>query len=499
MNLADLVAHAGRAAMWGAVAKWLDVAGALLTFLMMVRLLPPEIFGLWGLALIVTLIPETIVGGALCEGLIQREKISRSDIAAVALPQLLLSLIVTTALIVLAPWIGAQIGHAELEALVPVLALTLPLLALSSVSAVLLLRDLRFRAIAAIDAVGTVTAAAVGLTLAFSGFGVWSLAWMELARRTARAIGFLILGGWPLSVLPRISDATDLLRFGSAVLGTRLLQQGDLAIPRFFLGLTSAATLGYFNIAQRLFQQSAGLFIAPFTGMALPLASRIKRDSAQLAIALEGAMRLAALASYPVFLGAAAIAPLLVPLMLGDAWSPAILTVQLMLLLGVRAASASLNGSVLRAVGKSGSHLFLVAISVSIALLFSPTVAPWGASAIAALLLARSAVTWAVGAKLLERATGFSAHRQVVAGWQPMAAALPMAVLVYAAQSLLRGAAPDWLLAPALVVAGCGLYLGFLYLISPSLVRLLLGFGSALVRRDRARMSALLLAWANPA
>lgn len=498
MKLNDIFAHAGRAAIWGSLAKWFDVAGALITFLLMVRLLPPEIFGIWGLALLILLIPETIIGGALCEGLIQRENASRENIALITALQLIVALTATAALIVSAPWIATALGHPELATLVPLISLTLPAMALSSAPAAILLREFRFRAIAAVDAFGTIVAAATGLSLVLSGYGIWSLAWMEFARRIARAIGFLFLGGWPLAARPGLSGAWDLLRFGIVVLGTRLLQQSDLAIPRFFLGLASPAALGYFNVAQRLFQQATGLLIAPFTGMAMPFASRIKNDPAQLVLVLDGAMRIAALVIYPVFMGAAAIAPLLVPLVLGEAWSPAVPAVQLMLLLGVRAASASLNGSVLRAVGKASWHLFIVITSVLIVLVLSPLVARWGASAIAALLLVRGAVTWALGANLLQRATGFPAQRQLMVGWQPMASALIMAIIIYTAQFIVVDMAPAWMLAPLLIAAGAGFYLAILYLFSPGLIKLLLKFGKALVRRDKARMSALLLAWAQP-
>src|SRR6202007_1759266 len=75
MQLPELFAHAGRAAFWAALAKWFDLVGGGLTFLCMVRLLRPDDFGVYGLALLVILAPETIVAGALSESLIQRAEL----------------------------------------------------------------------------------------------------------------------------------------------------------------------------------------------------------------------------------------------------------------------------------------------------------------------------------------------------------------------------------------------------------------------------------------
>lgn len=498
MQLPELFAHAGRAAFWAALGKWFDLVGGALTFLCMVRLLQPHDFGVYGLSLLVILAPETIVAGALSECLIQRAHLRPGHVAATALLQLIVAPLMGAGLVVAAPWIANALGHAELRMLVPLMAATLVLLALAATPAALLQRELRFRAIAIVDAVGTLIAAAVGLTMAFTGHGVWSLAWMEVVRRAVRAVGFLAAAGWPLAVWPSKADVADLTHFNLTSLAMRLVIQADSAIPRLFLGVASASALGYFNLAQRIFQQFSALFIAPFNGIALPVASRIQGQREKLHAALDGASRVSTLVAYPIFLGSAAIAPLVIPLLLGKTWAPATPAVQIMLLLGLRAATASFNGGVLRAVGKPGLQLGLVAIGVAINACVAPFAAAWGATAIAAVFLARGLVTWALGAMLLQRVVGYPATRQFSIGWESMASAIVMTVVVSAARLGLDdvGSAPIRL--AAAIVLGAATYTVTLRVLAPATVRIFTQIAVALCRRDRAGAAALAYAWAQP-
>jgi len=497
----ELFARAGRAAAWAALAKWLDMIGSTLTFLVMVRLLGPHSFGVFGMALLAILLPETVVGGALSDSLIQRRDLRPGHVAGAFVLHLVLALVLFAGLAALTPWIARLFGEAELVQLIPVMSATLVLMALSAAPAALLQRDLKFGAIAAVDAVGTVTAAVVGVALGLSGFGVWSLVWMEVARRGVRALGFILAARWRPSFAFSPGDVAELMRFNLLTLATRLLSQTDLVIPRMLVGATMGAqALGYFNLAWRIFQQGSAVIIAPFNAVALPVAAGVQHDRAQLHAALGGATRVAALVAYPAFFGAAAIAPAAIPVLLGASWIPAIPVIQLMLLMGVRAATASFNGGVLRGGGRPGLQLAIVLSGVAISLVLVPIAGLWGLTAVVGAMLVRGLATWAIGAWLVQRAVGYPARQQFLIGWESLAAAAVMAGVVMIAHRGLAGVASGWALLPALAAIGVATHLAMLALLAPELGRRLWGILGALVRRDRGRAATLLgLTWAATA
>lgn len=493
MPKADLFALARRAAAWAALAKWLDMIGSTVTFLVMVRLLGPESFGLYGMALLAILLPETIVGGALGESLIQKRELRPGHVSGTFVLHLGLALVLTAALLGLTPLLSVLFGEAELKLLIPTMSATLIVMALGAAPAALLQRDLKFGAIACVDAIGTVTAAVVGVGLGLAGFGVWALIWMEVARRSVRSIAFIVAARWRPSFAVRREDLADLMRFNLMTLATRLLTQTDQAIPRLIVSATMGAqALGYFNLAWRIFQQGSAVIIAPFNAVALPVASGVQHDRSQLHAALSGATRVAALVAYPAFFGAAAIAPAAIPLLLGASWAPAIPAIQLSLLLGVRAATASFNGGVLRGCGRPDLQLASVISGVLILLVLVPLAAPFGLTAVFAAILLRSLATWGLGAWLVQRTAGYPARLQFLIGWESLAAAAVMAGVVLGGHALLAGVLSGWLLLPVLLALGVASHVAALSVLAPVLARRLGDIVLAVLRRDRKRLSVLL-------
>ncbi len=492
MQASDFFSHARRALFWSAGAKWFEALAATLGFLVMVRLVGPDHFGVFGLALLTLILPETIVGGALSESLIQRDDLKPGHTAGAMWLQLVLSLVFAAGLVGAAPYIAASLHAPELEGLVPLIAATLPIIALSSIPVALLQRELRFRAIAAVDVAAAVTAAVVGISLGVAGFGVWALGWMEAARRVVRSIGFFAAARRGYDLRTSLQDIVDLASFNLATLGARVLSQAESAIPRLLLGLIDTRALGYFNLAQRCFQQGSSLFIAPMNGAVLPLASRIQTQREKLFAALDAATSASTFIAYPVFFGAAAIAPVLIPLVLGPDWTGATLAVQLMLMLGVRAASASFNGGVLRAAGRPGVQAAIVTAGFVVTIILSPFAAPFGAAAIAGVLVMRGAVTWGLSAVLLERTIGYPASRQFSLGWESMIAASIMAATVLATHAWLDAVMRGWILAPLLFMLGVVVHALMLSILSPSTARHFLQIAAAIVRRDGERLAVLL-------
>lgn len=464
----------GKAALWATAAKWFDVAGSAIAFLILARMLGPETFGLYGVILLAALIPETLIGGSLSEALIQKRELEDAHVSGVFWLQAILAGLMAALLALIAPHIGALFERDELAQLLPVFACALLPLAMSAAPAAVLQREFRFGSIAAVDAAASLGAGAVGVALALTGFGIWALIWMEIARRCVRLAGFMLAARWLPGLAVKLRHVLELWRFSAATLATRIVSQTDNAIPRLFLGLVDVTALGYFSLAQRLFQQASALILAPFNALALPMSAHLQQHSDRLRQMLEDATRLAALVSYPLFIGGAAIAPLAIPLLFGSAWAPAVPAVQIMLLLGVRAATASFNGAVLRGVGLPGQHLLIVAAGAVFLLLVAPIAAQWGIAAMAAAVLLRGLLTWAIGAALVQRAIGYPAPKQVFVGWQSLVAAGGSAVFVLWLHALLAGALNAWLLLAVLVASGAVAHLLALALLSPQAAKRLL-------------------------
>jgi len=204
--------------------------------------------------------------------------------------------------------------------MVRVFSVSLVIGAFASIPAALLQRDLRYREITIVDVVGTVSAAVIGVSVAWLLRNAWALVLMELARRTIRLVMFAAIARWRPSFVSSWSETRELSRFNSLNMATKAFQAMEAAASRgggigMILG---ASALGMYNMSSRLLEQAKSVFVTPLAAVALPLASQTQHDFPTLHRAIEGTIGLASLVAFPTFIGSAVVAPLAIPLVFGD-------------------------------------------------------------------------------------------------------------------------------------------------------------------------------------
>ncbi|MFC7292773.1 oligosaccharide flippase family protein [Hirschia litorea] len=440
---ASLLAQAGKAAIWSALGKWFDAVAGLVSLFVLVRILGPDLYGLFGMALIMLAIPFGIVGGPLAECLIQRKQIAPGHEAATFITDVLLAFLLSGLLVLVTPLVAQFFGQAELNQILPVFSLVLPISALGSVPAALLQRDMRFREISLIDAGGTASASLVGIGMALSGYGVWSLVFMELTRRSFRTLSFCLIAKWK----PRFDGGEklkkahfqDLFHFNAYSIATKILGQLDASLPGAIIGaILGTQALGIFNLVTRIFTQGSSILLAPLQAITLPLAAKSQSDPDVLRSLLSKGTRLSTAIAYPFFIGAAAVSPLMVPIFFGPEWGEAVLPMQLMMLMGVRAATASFNGGIIRGAGRPELQASIVALGLVVSVVLVVLAAPYGVSAIVGAILVRGGITWLAGAVVVRQLFGYAAISQFVIGWESLLSAGVMfaAVSVFQAHFL---------------------------------------------------------------
>jgi O-antigen/teichoic acid export membrane protein len=481
---AELLRKAGRAASWSSLARWLEAATSLLSLLVLVRVLGPETYGVYGMSLVVLALPSGLLGGPLADSLIQRRDLDRHHEACTFLADTVLSLVVGLALALSAPVIAEAFARPDLAPVVRVMSAGPFLASLGSVPGALLQRELRFGAITAVDAMGLATSSIVGVTLALSGFGVWSLVFMDLARRIVRSAGFCAMAHWRPHVKTSLRAFRELARFNAFTLAATLLERAEGAVPGAVVGgMLGAEALGYYNFASRLFAQSWGILLSPLQAVALPVAAYSQSEPETLRQILRQGLRLSTAVSYPFFIGAAVTAPVFVPLFFGSEWSNGVLTIQLMMLTGIRSATASFTGSVIRGAGRPGSQAALVALGLILALVSVPLVARLGLPAVVGAVLAKGLITWVVGAFALKRIIGYSVIGQLTVGWPSLAASAPMWGAAWVTLQMMTSAqANPWLTLLASAGAGALAYVLALAFIAPA-------FASWFLRMLNGRLS----------
>lgn len=381
MSLKNKVVHGAK---WSMLQQ---VASQLIDFVIIIflaRLLGPTDFGVVAMALVVVTAMRPLVSLGLGAAITQRASIDQGHLNSVFWATLLFGVLLTSFMLLTAKYWAVVFSEPRLAEILPWLSLSLIFVSLTTVQEAILRRELNFKVYAIRTLSGKITGGIVGVALALTDFGIWSL----VARNLVTAfISVLLLWGvsnWRPSFSFDVQRFKALFTFGLPVTLNELLAfvklNSDSLLISYFLGATA---LGYYNIAYRLMTMVFQLITKTISQVGMPAFSRLQDDASGLASAFISITQLIAAIAFPAFLGILVLAPELVVLLFGDQWLASIPVLRILMLIGIAHCLWTPMLALLVGVGKPQVRLKLQAID-SIANLIGFSIAVhWGIVGIA--------------------------------------------------------------------------------------------------------------------
>lgn len=457
---------------WSVIQNWGSQAIALMVFFILARLLGPADFGLVALANVFLVFMQLFLGEGFAKALIQRQHIEKAHLDTVFWLNLAVSILLCGATLAFANTI-AQIF--EEPALGPILRGVSVLFIVSSFSTVqqaVLERDFAFKAIAMRSLLGIALSGVVGVAMALSGFGVWSLVGQQIVYEVVSAIVLWQLSDWRPAWHISWQHLQELWNFGVTILGFNVLiffhtRVDDLLIG-YFLDTTA---LGYYSLAHRILATMTNLLINTSNQVALPTFSRLQDNLEQLRIAYYQAIQLSSLIAFPAFFGVAVLAQELIIVIFGNQWLPAVPVLQLLSLAGAIRSATYFKTSVLMAINQPQWSLGLGVVDTTLSLIAFAVAAPWGITAIAWAYLIRGYVMlpfrqWVIGVLIH---TPFSTYVRQFA--TPAVSTLLMVAAMLMTKGYVTNGMAPWLILLACSSVGCLAYGLAIILLAPNVFK----------------------------
>jgi teichuronic acid exporter len=340
--------------------KWtagIKLAGQVLSWaitIVVVRLLTPGDYGLLAYATVflgfLALVAELGLADAVVQGRAADLTQLRAVFGAVILMNVALALLVAFAL---APLAALFFSEPRLIPVMQVLGLAFLINCFAVIPTASLERNLVFRGRSVVELGAGLTGNLLTLALALHGAGVWSLVWGNLATALCRTLGMNIIS--PFAHWPdfHISRAFRLISFGAKVALNRVLwfvyTQADVFVAGKVLG---KAPLGYYSVAMHLASMPAQRVSAIINQVAFPAFSRAAQEAGSVGRYLLLAVRSISFIAFPVTWGLASVAPEIVRVLLGAAWTDATTPLALLsLVMPLRILSPVTHGA-LQAIGR---------------------------------------------------------------------------------------------------------------------------------------------------
>lgn len=321
------------------------------------RLLSPADYGVMAIVGIFTGILALMVDMGLPQGLIHQSNTSRGQEDNVFYLSLIVSVVLYFLLFFAAPVIASFFSMPILVELLRVAGFGLILASLRGVPLALTMRRLDFRYRSLVDISANLASLLIAVTLAWSGFGVWSLVWAFVASSLVTAVAYLpAIGRFPRLSLG--SGIGDIVRYGWRVMGSDLLWNLYSKADVFIIGrLLGERLLGYYAMGFQLAAIPLEKLGTIFNQVAFPTFARLKADRTQSREMFLNIHRYLLMLALPIFLGMAAVAEELVVLLLTDKWRIAIPILQAMCVINALRISGMLFVPVLNGRGKAGLTL----------------------------------------------------------------------------------------------------------------------------------------------
>jgi teichuronic acid exporter len=366
------------AAWYGATRLWGQLVSWVVT-IVLARLLAPDDYGLFAIALSVLSLLELLQEFGLGTAIIQRKQLSRQQINAVFWIVGATSFLLTMATFGAAGTISDLYGEPRLALPLRILCLTFLLNSLGMVPHSLLTKAINLRHRSLAEAIGVTSSALVALILAYLGYGVLALVGGHLARAIILNVLLAVLAGWFPGLRLDFSGMRGLMSFGIGVAGTHVVATGATALSTFILArVLSGAGVGLYAMAQSLTEAPNRLSAAIINQVSFPVFSKLQDDPEGLAAYFLKISKYLAVVALPVQVGLALVAPDLIPLLLSSKWDSLIVPFQILCFESVVVFSTLTCSPLIIARGLSGL-LFRRALFASSCLLASTLMAgPFG-------------------------------------------------------------------------------------------------------------------------
>lgn len=411
----ELGHKAAQGALWATVDRFGTMGIAFIVNLILARVLMPEDFGIMGMIAIFVAISQTLVEGGFTAALIQKKEPTQTDYSTVFFWNTGLSVVLYLVLFVSAPFIADFYHNALLSPVIRVIGLSLINNAITSILLTRLRKTLLFNTIATTNILAYVFSGSIAITLAYAGWGVWSLVAMQLATGLLATIIFSIITRWHPSFEFSKDAFRALFGFGGYILVANILQTACQNLQGLIIGRKFSATqMGYYSQAYKLDQVTSYSIPQIIVQVMYPVYSSIQDDKERLQAMLLMNVRVISFIIFPMLGLLIVTSEPIIGLLYGEKWLACAPYFSILCFGGLFLCLTNINFYSVAAVGRS-RELFLWCFYkwgfLMIALFFGATVGMkgilWG-------MVLSNINIYIVNAALAQRFVGLRLFRQLL-------------------------------------------------------------------------------------
>ncbi len=354
---------------WSAADSFLAQGVAFIVGIVLARLLSPEEYGLLGIVTIFTTVMLGVVDSGFSNALIRKKKVTNEDYNTLFIFNLGVSLFLFVILFVCAPWISHFFDRPQLVELVRVMGLILILQALSIVQNTILTKKIDFRTKTKASVTSAVVSGVIGITMAFTGFGVWSLVAQQLSRQLVYSILLWVFNRWWPKLRINIESLKYMWGFGWKLLVSGLLdniwkEMYQLVVGKFY----SPAALGQYTRSRQYAQLFSSNITSIVQRVTYPVLAEIQDNRTRMVSGYRKIIKTTMFVTAILMISMGAVAEPLIYCLIGPQWHEASTYLPLICITMSLYPLQAINLNMLQIQGRSDIFLYLEIIKKILAI-----------------------------------------------------------------------------------------------------------------------------------
>lgn len=328
--------------------------------LILARLLLPSEFGLIAMLSIFMGIGGLLINGGLTHSLIRTADADQEDYSTVFYFNLAGSVVIYGIIFLCAPLIASFYNQGLLTDLIRVYAITFIINAFGSVQTTRLTKIMDFKTQLKVSIPSLILGSLVGITMAYSGYGVWSLVGSAVVQSVAGTIQLWYWSNWIPSRSFSVSKFKYHFNFGvklmlSGILNVIFTNVYTIVIGKFF----APAQVGYYSTANSLQMLPVGNISTIVTKVSYPLFASIQNDDIRLKSIYKRIMQMVIYLVTPTLVLMTVLAEPMFRFLFTEKWLPAVPYFQILFINGILYPIHSYNLQILNVKGRSDLYLKL--------------------------------------------------------------------------------------------------------------------------------------------
>lgn len=322
-------------------------------FIVLARLLDPQVFGLLSVATLIVQVFKSITYDSIGTAIIRKAKPTDLEYNTGFWTCIGLSIPAFLALFIMADLLEKWIGSKGLAEVIRSTSFIILISGLTRMHEARLTHNLNFKSLTIRSTISVILGGAAGIVLALRGYGVYSLVGQQLVTSFTELLLLWFITPWRPRFEFSKESFVEIVSYSKHLAVTGLTnfanQNSDVFFITYYLG--SRAT-GIYTMGKRIVNTLNTVISTSLLRVSLPAFARIQDDDAELKRTYLNSVTLTAAVTAPLFTGLSVLSKDITLFMLGDKWLEAVPVMQIVTVIGFLTSIGYYNQSIMLAKNK---------------------------------------------------------------------------------------------------------------------------------------------------